>query len=184
MLGRAARPDTPLPTDDTTTAATRRALLQGSHKPHMKVIDVVDNVTQHAGAGLPVTLPSLLALPPAFDMGGASLDGVLRELKVRCCLKKGDREGPGGQRPRCCRPQDWPADCTRQHTQPHQPLVAEARALRLPSPASLFAARSLDDLRLRVQRFRLLGAQALEEEEEEEELSDMCVLILTRAHCR
>ncbi len=55
-----------------------------------------------------------------------------------------------------------------------QPLVAEARALQLPSPDSLFHARSLDDLRLRVERFRLLGARALEDEEKER-VSDMYV---------
>lgn len=94
MLGRAARPDVALPTDTTTTASDRRALIQASHKPHMRVVDVVDNVTLHAQAAMPVTLPSLLSLPPAFDMGGASLDGVLRELKVRSCVR--GRRGKGG----------------------------------------------------------------------------------------
>ena len=81
MLGRAARPDVPLPAD--APAAERRRLIRASRKPHMRVIDVVDNLKRHAEAAAPVTLPSLLALPPAFDMMGASLDGVLRELKVR-----------------------------------------------------------------------------------------------------
>ena len=81
MLGRAARPDVALPTDS--TAAQRRARIAASAKPHMRVIDVVDNLTKHAEAAAPVTLPSLLALPPAFDMRGASLDGVLRELQVQ-----------------------------------------------------------------------------------------------------
>lgn len=63
-----------------------------------------------------------------------------------------------------------------------QPLVTEARALRLPCPKSLFEARSLDDLRLRVQRFRLLGARGLEEEGEGEEegmVSDVAFRVLT-----
>lgn len=179
MLGRAARPDVALPTDNATTAADRRAIIRQSGKPHMRVIDVVDNLMRHSGAAAPVTLPSLLALPPAFDMGGASLDGVLRELKAR------RRDFWPGT--------DWGWAGVTYHTgtrmiqHPHistfdtlnppmQPLVAEARALRLPCPDSLFEARSLDDLRLRVQRFRLLGARGLEEEdegEEEEMESDM-----------
>lgn len=196
MLGRATRPDVPLPAD--VPAAERRCLIRASRKPHMRVIDVVDNFSRHAEAAAPVTLPSLLALPPAFDMMGASLDGVLRELKARTGMGMYVRERwplvPLG-----CWCWTGPTTTHRRRHQsrlitylphPHtlknknntnQPLVAEARALQLPCPESLFAARSLEDLRLRVQRFRLLGARALEEEEEEGEdglVSDMYVLFL------
>ena len=78
------------------------------------------------------------------------------------------------------RPPSFHAQLKQKHTHAcihSQPLVAEAKALDLPSSDLLFSqARSLDELRLLVKRFRLLGTKGLEAEagqEGETTVSDM-----------